>query len=97
MSKLKYIIAQVDIRNGEYEERATVKFKTRGLAIEVLDKIAQCWYDPENDGTEKIGDWYWHNGEVIVRAGSWEYVTEQQYKSLPWFISDMSDMDCLLT
>ena len=42
----------------------------------------------ENDGENKLDEWYWHNMEVITRAGAWQEIDKATYLTLPYFISE---------
>lgn len=86
---MKYYIGQIDERLGEYEGSSIIRFNTDGCPSEYLDNLARIWYDEENDGSEKLNEWYWHNGEVICRGGSWQEVTEELYNALPYFVTKM--------
>ena len=92
---MKYYLSYIEVRIGEYEERVVIKFKTEESPDAYTDTIARFWYDLENDGEDKLDEWYWHNGEVIVRAGAWEEVTEDFYKTIPYFISEMDANDLI--
>jgi hypothetical protein len=88
---MKYYLAQIDTRNGEYETSETIKFKTDYNPDKVLDDIARQWFDEENDGEYKHSEWYWHNMEVVTRAGLWQEISKATYLTLPYFISEFTE------
>tara|TARA_R110000851_G_scaffold287513_3_gene441523 strand:+ start:2297 stop:2575 length:279 start_codon:yes stop_codon:yes gene_type:complete len=90
---MKHYIGQIETRNGDYQDTCTIRFVTDKDPEEFLDTIAMRWYDDENDGADKIDDWYWHNGEVVVRGGAWETVDAKTYEAMPYFLTKFKDGD----
>jgi hypothetical protein len=87
MKKLKtyYYIGEVEEHNGEYEYNQKYLFKTSGTPEEYALKVARDWYGEDTD-REREGDGFWHNGEVLTYAGSFERIPEEHFKVLKRYL-----------
>lgn len=78
-SKLKYYLGEVKEHNGEYEYNHRYLFKTTGNPKEYATKIARDWYG-EDSNRVKEDDGFWHNGEILTRAGKYKKIPQAHYK-----------------
>lgn len=88
---MKYYVAELKERNGEYEYQHIYKFKTQVTPAEVLHDIAKDFYDYETGHKEedvREGLYYFNEGEVCVQTGGFCEIEENVFNSLPYFIPE---------
>lgn len=89
---MKYYVAEIEQRIGEYEPTSTVCFKTDEDGEEYFADLVKGFmgdddpYEPENDGV------YWYRGESTYEAGSIVEVSEEDFEVLKAHISDITGM-----
>ena len=90
-SNVKYYIADIEQRIGEYEPTSTIRFQTEGDPKEYLADIVKGFYgdEPEEDGHNSGG--YWNSSmEAVCYAGNFTEVNKETFEAVGWHVSDMT-------
>lgn len=79
---MKYYMAQVDERNGEYENSTTIIIlaKSKAGADKTLTKVCKTWYCDGDGMVEDNGVYHFNCDEVSVYEGSMIEISEQAFK-----------------
>jgi hypothetical protein len=83
--KTNYYYGEVEEHNGEYEYNQKYLFKTSGNPEEYTKKVARDWYGEDSSRTEEEGG-FWHNGEVLTYAGSYQKISEDHFKVMKRYL-----------
>jgi hypothetical protein len=94
LSNLKYYIADIEQRIGEYQPTSTIRFQTEGDPKEYLADIVKGFYgdapnDDPNSGVYPIINWN-ETMEVVCYAGNFSEVNKETFEAVGWHVSDMT-------
>ncbi len=105
---IRYYIASIQSRCGEYDFNEHVRFALREpekdffntpeevayqQAEKYCDEIAQFWYDDDEGGDKEDENWWSFNGgEIWVQYGYHKQISEQAYNELS-IITDHSSWE----
>lgn len=96
---MKYYLAQIDERNGEYEYSHTIRLQCAGDVVEALRDIAANWYEDaeeyEAENGEPLhsaddvanGHYYFNCGDVCASVGNWQEIDKAAFDAMPYFIN----------
>ena len=90
-SKVKYYIADIEQRIGEYEPTSTIRFMTESDPKEYLADIVKGFYgdEPEEDGHNS--GVYWNSSmEAVCYAGNFTEVNKETFEAVGWHLSNMT-------
>jgi hypothetical protein len=80
---IKYYIGYIEVRNGEYEYSATIRFKTKSDPYRYLRKVASTWYGEEGKLQDvEDGAYYFHAGCVCAEEGRCQELTQEVYDAI---------------
>lgn len=80
MSAVKYYLADVEIRDGEFEHSTTLRFETSGDPTEYHEKVVSTFYN--EDGAEKDENGHYWQDYVVYFAGVITEIDEYTYKGI---------------
>jgi len=90
---MKYWIADIEERNGEFEYTTPIRFKAKTLkdAVALQMHHVSTWYGKENMTYDKNDECY-YNGYVAVGDGALTEIDEHTYEKLSghYSLPDMS-------
>ena len=90
-SNVKYYIADIEQRIGEYEPTSTIRFMTESDPKDYLADIVKGFYgdEPEEDGNNS--GVYWNSSmEAVCYAGNFTEVSKETFEAVGWHISNMT-------
>lgn len=90
-SNVKYYIADIEQRIGEYEPTSTIRFMTESDPKEYLADIVKGFYgdEPEEDGHNS--GVYWNSSmEAVCYAGIFTEVSKETFEAVGWHVSNMT-------
>jgi len=106
---IRYYIATIDERCGEYNFNSTIRFAMREPekdffntpeecayqnAEKFCDDIARTWWNDEEYGEEEDENWYSFNGgEVACCYGFHKEISKETFDSLGSFVTDMTSWE----
>tara|TARA_B100001057_G_scaffold402148_1_gene413942 strand:+ start:309 stop:593 length:285 start_codon:yes stop_codon:yes gene_type:complete len=92
---MKYWIADIEERNGEFEYTTPIRFKAKTMedAVALHMKHVSTWYGKDNMTYDVNDEWY-YNGYVAVGDGTLTEIDEHTYAKLSGHYSfpDMSEV-----
>jgi hypothetical protein len=86
---MKYFIADIDERHGEFECRISVVFSTEGDPHEKHEDIVKTWYDIDLQEDADNEGWYW-NAEMCYSAGNITEIDKACFDQSRGHLTDMS-------
>ena len=106
---MRYYIATIDERCGDYNFTTTIKFAMREPekdffntpeecayqnAEKYCDDMARTWYDEDEGGEEEDENWYSFNGgEVACCYGFHKEISKETFNELGSFVSDLTSWE----
>ena len=93
---MKYWIADIEERNGEFEYTTPIRFKAKTMedAVSLQMHHVSTWYGKENM-TYDTNDEYYYNGYVAVGDGALTEIDKHTYEKLSghYSLPDMSRVE----
>lgn len=83
-SKHKYILIELEERNGEQEYRQHVRKKIEKdvKPEDIADYVARTWYEEGENAEASDGGYYHLGGRIFVKVESITEITEQEFNVL---------------
>ena len=90
-SNVKYYIADIEQRIGEYEPTTNIRFKTEGDPQAYLADIVKGFYGDEPNEDEPNSGVYWNSSmEAVCYAGNFTEVSKETFEAVGWHLSNMT-------
>jgi len=93
---MKYWIADIEERNGEFEYTTPIRFKAKTMedAVSLQMHHVSTWYGKDNM-TYDTNDEYYYNGHVAVGDGALTEIDKHTYEKLSghYSLPDMSRVE----